>query len=241
MSEALYSPDPAEREAEAKKYRVFHRKDVKIPRKWRRDWDELLQGRGIKEGRPWPDSLLRLMRSREWPEYTFGTANASCLVVLHRPGNTGRNKVDDTYIEPELPVLGGIPHAHNSFWYDRYNTGQTWRSLHRYLPRAFEGLENPWSQIMTTNLTTTLARRGQVDAQSNLQAVNGGLLDFLVELCMPRIILLCGGEVQKAARNWRPSQGIRIHKCHHPSYQSWGAGEGLRVHQAIRKSLYPCE
>ena len=110
-------------------------------------------------------------------------------------------------------MLGGIPHAHNSFWYDRYNTGQTWRSLHRYLPHAFEGLENPWSQIMTTNLTTTLARRGQEDAQSNLQAVNGGLLDFLVELCMPRIILLCGGKCRRrhvTGRRRRASEYINV-------------------------------
>ena len=238
---ALYSPDPAEREAEAKKYRVFHRKYVKIPHKWRNDGDELLQGRGIEEGRLWPDSLLRVMRRRPWPEYTFSTANASCLVVLHRPGDPGENEMQDMYIEPALPVLGGISHAHNAFWY-RYSTkrgdNKTWPAMHKYLPDAFTVLDDSWTQIMTTCLTTTPAKAGQVDVENNLRAVNSGLLDFLVELCMPRIILLCGGEVQKAARNWTPPKGIRIHKCHHPSYQSWGAGEGLRVQQAIRKSLF---
>lgn len=232
----LYSPNPAEREAEAKKYRAFH-KNVRIPRKWRSDWDDLLQDRGLKEGRPWPASLLKLMRSRKWPEYTFGTANASCLVVLHRPGNTSRNKVQETYIEPALPVLGGIPHAHNAFWFDRYNTGQTWRSLHRYLPPAFSGLENPWSQIMTTNLTTTLASTGQVDARRNLQAVNSGLLEFLVELCKPRIILLCGGDVQKATRNWTQPQDIQVLSCYHPTFQHW-SGEGDRVQKKIKEVLF---
>lgn len=232
----LYSSVPAEREAEAKKYRVFH-KNVRIPRKWRDDWNELLQGRELKEGRPWPDSLLRLMRSRRWPGYTFGTVNASCLVVLHRPGDTSRNRVEDTFIEPDLPVLGGIPHAHNCFWYDRYNKGQTWKALHRYLPPAFKELENPWSQIMTTNLTTVLASAGQVDPRSNLDAVNGGLLDFLVALCKPRIILLCGGDVHKATRKWSRPQNIEVIPCKHPSFQHW-SGEGDRVQRAIRETLF---
>lgn len=217
----LYSPNPAEREAEAKKYRVFH-KNVRIPRKWKKDWDELLRDRGLKEGRSWPDSLLNLMRNRKWPEYTFGTANASCLVVLHRPGKPA-NENEDTYIVPRLPVLGGISHAHNALWRDKLvekgSTDRTWGSMHKYLPDAFDTLEDRWSQIMTTNLTTIPARPGQVDAQSNLQAVNGGLLDFLVELCKPRIILLCGGDVQKAARDWARPPGIRILECNHPQYQ----------------------
>lgn len=232
----LYSPNPAEREAEAKKYRVFH-KNVGIPRKWKCDWDKLLQGRNAKEGRPWPDSLLKLMRSRRWSEYTFGTANASCLVVLHRPGNSDVNKVEDTHIQPALPVLGGIPHAHNAFWYDGYSKSQTWKSLHKYLPDAFKGLTNPWSQIMTTNLTTTLASMGEVNAISNLQAVNNGLLDFLVELCKPRVILLCGGDVQKATRKWSQPQSIEVIPCKHPSFQHW-SGEGDRVQGVIREALY---
>ena len=235
-----YSQNPAEREAEAKKYRVFH-KDVRIPRKWKNDWDELLQGRNIKEGHPWPDSLLKLMRNRKWPEYTFGTANASCLVVLHRPGKADVNKVKDTYIQPTLPVLGGIPHTHNVFWYGRYSKSQTWGALHRYLPSAFKGLKNPWSQVMTTNLTTTLASTGEINARSNLQAINNGTLDFLVELCQPRIILLCGKPVQNAASLWKPTQATQILPCYHPSArakQSWGAGEGERVQQAVREVLY---
>ena len=244
MSEALYSPDPAEREAEAKKYRVFHRKDVKMPPKWRNDWDELLQGRGIKEGRPWPDSLLRLMRSRKWPKFTFGTANASCLVVLHRPGPKGTNT--SSHIKPRLPVLGGISHAHNALWCKHLKNrpgggNPTWEAMHNYLPDAFGMLEDRWSQIMTTCLNPKPGKSGKVDRVRNRQAIEDGLLDFLVELCKPRIILLCGGAVQDAARIWTPPQDIRIHRCYHPSYQRWGAGEGLGAQQAIRKSLYVCK
>ena len=241
MSEALYSPDPAEREAEAKKYRVFHRKDVKIPCRWRRDWDNLLRGKDIEEGLPWPDNLLTLVASRDWPEYTFGTANASCLVVLHMPGASGMKK-EDTYIAPILPVLGWIPHAHNRLW-SRYNSSQTWKSLYGYLTHAFDGLrlKDPWSQVMTTCINPKPGRPGDVDRKQNRQAFErDDLIDFLVELCQPRIILLCGTHVRNAALNWKRPHDVRIFCCHHPSARgdkSWDAGEGGRVQQAIRKSL----
>ena len=70
----------------------------------------MLDGRDLESGRDWPEQLLGLLKTRKWPEYTFGTANASCLVVLHRPGDASVNKVSgDTFISPDLPVLGGIP------------------------------------------------------------------------------------------------------------------------------------
>ncbi len=43
----LYSDDPVVREAEAARYRIFHKK-VNIPTKWRRYWKELLDGRTWK-------------------------------------------------------------------------------------------------------------------------------------------------------------------------------------------------
>ena len=233
----LYSDDPIVREEEAAKYRVFHKK-VRISSKWRNDWRELLGERDVNSGMDWPKDLLRLMKSRKWPEFSFGTANASCLVVMHRPGDPNVNLVEDKFVAPGLPVLGGIPHAHNEFWYPRYSTSQTYRSLHRYLKLAFSRLKNPWSQVMTTNLTTIPASTGQTDSQANLRAVNNGLLDFMVTLCQPRVILLCGGEVHKAAASWNPPSHAEVVECTHPSYQHW-SGVGDRVKDTIESVLFP--
>ena len=232
----LYSSNPIVREKEAAKYRVFH-KNVSIPSRWKGTWNSLLDGRGIKDGENWPDSLAEMLRTRKWPEYTFGTANASCLVVLHRPGDTSANSVEETFIAPNLPVLGGIPHPHNVFWYPNYNKKPTWGSLHRYLAPAFTRLKNPWSQVMTTNLTTTHARTGVVDSQASLQAVNSGLLKFIVDLCQPRVVLLCGGAVQKAAANWNPPPSVEVVECMHPSFQHWSK-DGPRVKRTIEKVLF---
>ncbi len=233
----LYSDDPTIREEEAGKYRVFPKK-LSVPRRWKGPWDSFLSSRDLNEGQDWPESLLGIMKSRKWPEYTFGTANASCLVVLHTPGGTNVNKVDETFIPPNLPVLGGIPHPHNALWYPTYSRSQTWRSLHRYLAPAFARLKNPWSQVMTTNLVTTPTRAGMVDDEANLQTVRGGLLQFLVDFCQPKVILLCGGPVQKAAAIWRPPRDVVAVECTHPSYQHW-SGEGSRVRQIVEKTLFP--
>lgn len=237
----LYSDDPAVREKEAAKYRVFHKK-VRIPRKWRKEWDELLGDRNVNAGSAWPDSLKRLLRTRKWPEYTFGTANASCLVVLHRPGDPKANSVEDTFISPNLPVLGGIPHAHNAFWYPNYNTNPTYSSLHRYIKPTFARLDNPWSQVMTTNLTPIPAPTGRVDAEANLNAVNSGQLDFLVSLCQPRIILLCGGKVHEAVArgNWNAPLNVEVLKCDHPSYPYWDpwSRDGDKVKDIIERVLF---
>ena len=232
----LYSNDPIVREEEATKYHVFHKK-VRIPAKWRGDWNEILDARGVNTGLAWPNHLLRLMKSRKWPEFSFGTANASCLIVMHRPGDTNVNTVDETHIAPDLPVLGGIPHAHNEFWYPKYSTSQTYQSLHNYLKPAFAKLKSPWSQVMTTNLTTTHAGTGQVDSKANLRAVNGGLLDFLTSLCQPRLVLLCGGEVHKAAAKWSPPPYVEVLECDHPSFQHWSR-DGVRVQKTIERVLF---
>ena len=230
----LYSDDPIVREEEAAKYRTFH-KEVVIPGKWKKYWDRLLDGRDVSGGLTWPKDLQLLVRSRKWPEFTFGSANASCLVVMHRPGITGSR---DLLISPTLPVLGGIPHAHNAFYYPNEDrVSPTWGALHRYLEAAFARLKHPWSQVMTTNLTTTLAGTGQVDSKANLRAVNGGLLDFLTSLCQPRLVLLCGGEVRKAAAKWSPPPHVEVLECDHPSYQYWSR-DGARVQKTIEKVLF---
>ena len=66
---------------------------------------ELLDGRDLNSGLDWPDNLLSLLKTRKWPEYSFGSANASCLVVLHRPGDTSANTVEDTFISPTYRYL----------------------------------------------------------------------------------------------------------------------------------------
>ena len=219
MSRRLYSDDPIMREKEAARYRVFHKK-VQIRRKWRKEWNELLGDRNVNAGLAWPDSPKRLLRTRKWPEYTFGTANASCLVVLHRPSGTEERLKEDTFIAPDLPVLGGIPHAHNAFWYPKHNRSPTYMGLHSYLVPAFSRLENPWSQVMTTCLNPKHGTTEQVDREANLRAVEkGGLLDFLVELCQPRLVLLCGGHVHDAVARgeWNAPPNVEVLKCYHPS------------------------
>lgn len=232
----LYSKSPSIREREASKYRVFHKK-TSIPSRWKRAWTSILDGRDVNHGEDWPESLLRILKTRRWPEYTFGVANASCLVVLNRPGDPSANSVEETFIPPNLPVLGGVPHPHNALWYPTYNNKPTWGSLHRYLVPAFAKLRHPWSQVMTTCLTTSPAPTGVTDSQANLRAVNNGLLQFLVDLCQPRVVLLCGKPVQMASSMWSPPSGIEVVECDHPSYQHW-SGDGPRVRKNIERILF---
>ena len=239
----LYSDDPILREQEAASYRVFHKK-VHISHKWRKEWDDLLGDRHMDTGLDWPDSLLSLLETRQWPKYTFGNANALCLVVLHRPGGTESRLEEDTFISPNLPVLGGIPHAHNMFWWDpRYNGSRTYRGLHHYLEPAFSRLENPWSQVMTTCLNPKHGRPGEVDLQANLLAVKkGGSLDYLVELCQPRLVLLCGVPVHDAVARggWNAPPNVELLKCDHPSYPFWDpwSRDGDKVKDTIERVLF---
>ena len=245
----LFSDDVRSREKAAAQYRVFAEK-VRIPRKFRIDWQQLLGSRNTNDGLEWPEQLAKGARKTQWPEYAFGTANAACLLVMHRPGlEKGAEKVEDLnrvlFIEPIFPVLGGIPHAHNALFWEQYlryekPSDKTWRRIHEYLKPAFDGLENPWSQLMTCNINTQHSSYGEVDDASNLQGLD--ILDHISLLCQPKIVLLCGGDVHTATRYWEPSLDTNIENVAHPSMwhrKSMNLPNGDETADIVRHTLFP--
>ena len=238
----LYSDDIKEREQAAKKYRMFPQQRVKLPNKYRHHWKELLGKRRISAGDVWPADTAKLARMSRWPEHAFGTANAACLFLWHRPGEAKRGgyNQDDIYIGPKIPVLGGIPHAHNKFWI-RYNTSPSWRNLHKYLPQAFDRLEDPWSQVMIACLNPEHGDTGDIDLDANMAAVQkDGRIDRIVAVCKPKVILACGTPVQRAMPSWRNPQKIRVIYASHPSALGkyhWSY-EGPEIVEQLRVALY---
>ena len=246
--EDLFSDDARIRENAASEYKVFAER-IRIPKKFRSDWQYLLGCRDINDGLEWPVELANRADKTQWPEYAFGTANAACLLVMHRPGleKGVKRKEDltrDLFIKPRFPNLGGIPHAHIAlFWqqYLRYTKpqGMTWRHIQKYLKPAFGGLDNPWSQLMTCNLNPQHGHTGEVDDEANIRGLS--ILDHVVSLCQPRIILLCGNKVHKATRSWEHPQDTKVVKIAHPSAwnrTSMSLPNGAEVAEIVRETLF---
>ena len=240
----LFSDNVKLREEAASKYRVFAER-VRIPRKFRPDWQELLGNRDTNDGLEWPQHLVRLARKTYWPEYAFGTANAACLLVMHRPGlEKNVEKVEDLdrvlFIEPRFPVLGGIPHAHNAlFPVNHLKDNPTWNNIHKYLKPAFSGLKQPWSQLMTCNISDSPGHHGEVDGTRNLQGLS--ILDRIIALCQPKIVLMCGGEVHKATARWLSPNGTKVVKVAHPSMwfrTSMRLPNGTETAEIVRQVLF---
>lgn len=222
----LYADDLRVREQAAKQYRIFPQQRLSIPSEYRRDWMELLGERRIGYGERWPESIARMARMSRWPDHAFGTANAACLLIWHRPGGAGPggHPLPGAHIGPKVPVLGGIPHAQNLFW-GRYHPSRSWNELHEYLPQAFAGLENPWNQVMIACLNPEPGKTGQVDRMANLAAVRGGgRIDHIVSVCRPRVIVACGDPVQRAMQRWERPDGISMLEVSHPL--NWGSFGG---------------
>ena len=239
----LFSDDVKLREETAAKYRIFAEK-VHIPKRFRPDWKQLLGNRDPNDGLEWPQELRSRASKTRWPEYAFGTANAACLLVMHRPGlEKGVEKVEDLdrvlFIKPQVPVLGGIPHAHNALFPVNYlKTNRTWNNIHNYLRPAFEGLRNHWSQLMTCNINTQPDHTGEVDTAGNIQGLK--ILDHVGTLCQPKVILLCGGDVHVATRSWDPPQDARMEWVAHPSVwqrTSMSLPNGIETARIARQSL----
>lgn len=201
------------------------------------DWRAIVGDRDIKRGRQWPSRLAKATSRTLWPKQAFGTANAACLLIWHRPGIPNEDGVLN--IEPGIPVLGGIPHPHNVLW-PRYHPSPSWRNLHKYLPRAFSDLEEPWSQVMIACLNPEPGKTGSTDRTANMEAVKpGGRLDLIVSVCQPRAILLCGNQVQEAIGYWTPSIEADLIPTSHPL--KWdghgGQRDGPSVVAALQRSF----
>ena len=224
--DALYSDDISLREEAAGKYRVFPQKRVRLPNEYKADWQALLGERKIADGEDWPEEITKLSRMSRWPDHAFGTANASCLLIWHRPGLAGRGGYPPAgaYIGPKIPVLGGIPHAQNVFW-TKYHPSPSWRNLHRYLPQAFNELVNPWNQVMIACLNPELGATGKIDRHANAVAVQeGGRIDKIVEVCKPKVVVACGDAVHQSMQLWKQPKSVRLLYVSHPL--KWGGHGG---------------
>ena len=242
--DCLYADDVILREKAASRYRVFA-EDVRIPRRFRPDWRQQLGNRDPRDGLEWPKEVREMASRALWPEYAFGTANAACLLVMHRPGLEREVESEEDldrvlFIQPRFPVLGGIAHAHNALFPVNYlTTKPTWKNIHKYLKPAFAGLRNTWSQLMTCNINTDHGRTGEVDRAGNILGLS--ILDHITALCQPNLILLCGRNVHHAARSWRPPQVVRIERIAHPSVwhrTSMALPNGNETYKIVRSSLF---
>ena len=239
----LFSDDVKLRGKAAGRYKVFAEK-TRVPRRFRQDWRQLLGTRDVNDGMEWPEQLAKQARRTNWPEYAFGTANAACLLVMHRPGlEKGVEKVEDLdrvlFIEPRSPVLGGIPHAHNALFPVNHNKSRTWSNIHKYLKSAFRDLREPWSQLMTCNINTGHGHTGEVDEVGNVRGLS--ILDRIVALCRPKIVLVCGGEVHKITNGWPSPKGTSLVNVAHPSMwhrTSMNLPNGEETSRLVRRTLF---
>lgn len=233
----LYSSDISERERAASRYRVFSESLTETPL----HWSTLLDGRKLNDGLVWPKFMQRLVDPETWPEHAFGTANAACLVVWHRPGKVKRmdHRAGD-YIGPHTPILGGIGHAHNELWH-KLHPNRSWFNLHKFLPQALaKSLVNPWSQVMLVCLNPIPGETGSVDEHANDQAVSpGGRLDSIVDVCRPLVVLACGKPVCKSIRQWSNPMGIQVIRASHPLMWNGFGGvyDGPKVVEELQTKL----
>lgn len=230
----LYSESIQERERAAKEYKVF----PIVPKELPPPWYGLLRNRELKAGKKWPKEILPHVSADVWPEHAFGTANASLILLMHRPGQSSRpgSPAPGSYIGPHIPVLGGIGHAHNVSWKKKY-PDLTWKSIHEFIPSALgEFTLNSWTQIMITNLNSLPGKSGSVDKRANREAVqSGGRLDTIVNVCKPLLILACGKHVEHALDFWSNPRGVDVHCVSHPSiwHKPKGVPEGFVVREYI--------
>lgn len=233
----LYSPDIREREKASARYCVFPEFQSQVPV----NWSELLGRRGLNDGIAWPESLRSLVTPEAWPKHAFGTANAACLVIWHRPGKSkNMDHQAGAYIGPHTPVLGGIGHAHNVLWHSLH-PNRSWYNIHKFIPEALgDSLRNPWSQVMLVCLNPIPGEIGREDKYANIQAVApDGRLDSIVTVCRPLLVLACGKPVCEAIRKWSNPTNVPILCTSHPLKWNGHGGvyDGPEVVKALRTEL----
>ena len=233
----LYSLDISERERAASSYQVFAESRASTPP----HWGNILRGRNPNDGLAWPKEISSLVTGDIWPKHAFGTANAACLVIWHRPGKSASmDHQAGEYIGPHTPVLGGIGHAHNELWHSLH-PNRSWYNIHKFLPQALEGsLLNPWSQVMLACLNPSPGETGKVDRYANIEAVSpAGRLDSIVSVCRPLVILACGNPVCEAIRQWSNPTNVRVLCTSHPLKWNGHGGvyDGPKVVEALRAVL----
>lgn len=136
----LWSNDFLVREKAASRYAVFADGSAP-PAAWEEHWNKVMNGRRAEEGLAWPGHLVEAASQSRWPPYAFGTANASVLVLWHRPGQLkGESRTPDRplWIDPRTPTLGGVAHAHVAS-FTSVVPSRSWLLLVDYLRRGLSG------------------------------------------------------------------------------------------------------
>ena len=172
MTDSLYSERPEDRIRAASAYTVFP-PEVSMPPRWKRSWQLTLRGRDPQLGRPWETDLARACRQTRWPAHAFGTANASLLVLWHRPGVEPPGSSLAAWIDPPTPVLGGVGHAHvDRFVPDALRSDPSWNLLwaHRSPRGGRPRTRRPRSVRRDTRLGCVPAPGPQPDRQPRTHA-----------------------------------------------------------------------
>jgi hypothetical protein len=224
----LFATDVRARSAAAAAYSVFP--DGGPPSKlWREEWSRTLGERDPQQGAPWPPELARRAAVDCWPAHAFGTANASILMLWHRPGAEDKAAMRAAWIDPEAPVLGGVSHAHvERFVPEVLRRDVSWDRLHDWVGarlRAFE-LAQPWAAVMVACLNDQGSETGEEDCERNkAMLAPGERIDVVCQTIQPLLVIACGGPVRRAieAVAWRPPTGS-VCFVEHPSFQHWRRG-----------------
>lgn len=228
----LYSSSIRYRERAARAYRTFACQTDIAPQH-ARYWEGRLQ-----DGEDWPVAMAELAKSDNWPEHAFGTANAGLVVFWHRPGLGSNDLPAGAHIGPRVPILGGSGHPHVRYWQELHPS-PSWRLLHKYLRAALLGsqLDDYLSQVMVACINPIPGKTGEVDVAANRRSVEpGGVMDVVTRLCQPRVVLLCGRNVQAIGniyRNRHPE--VRTLDVPHPLKWDGHGGEKLRGDEIARR------
>jgi hypothetical protein len=227
----LFSDDLVEREHAASKYRTFAKR-TEIPDKYISYWQH-----ATDNGAEWPAEMAEISSEQVWPQHAFGTANAGIVVFWHRPGLGTEQLPAGAHIGPRFPVLGGLPHPHVKHW-PELHPSPSWHRLHKYLSQALGGLglRDCLSQVTVACINPVPGKTGTVDATANhASAQPGGAMDIVTRLCRPRLVLLCGREVQSVGPVYcEKHPGTATLKVPHPLKWDGHGGEKMRGDEIAR-------
>jgi len=220
----LFSTELKEREQAASKYRTFSR-GTEIPKQYAPYWRHC-----NGDGDEWPNEIAEFTSDKIWPEHAFGTANAALVIFWHRPGLGSAELPAGAHIGPRFPVLGGSPHPHVKHW-PLLHPSPSWRRLQKYLSQALSGLgmRDCFSQVMIACINPIPGATGSIDTAANsASAEPGGAMDIVTQLCRPRVVLLCGRQVQAVGAIYRKYHSA-AHNIEVPHPLKWDGHGGEKM------------
>jgi hypothetical protein len=212
----LWAPSLVERLRAARRYRLFP-ENVDIPRRWQTAWRRVADVNAEAARLVWTADMDG--RFSNWEQHAFGTANAAVLLLWDRPGPLSDDKPD--WIDPRVPNLGGVPHAHVRLYRELIKPNSTgWRNIQTDVGQGLSGIAgfDALSMLMVACLNPV--RGDKPDLGANREAMSrGGRIQRIIQAVQPMVVLVCGDRsaIQDAVREHeRILAGAAVLYLHHP-------------------------